>query len=75
MSPGLVSVIDIATRQEIARVPAGPGAHGVVAGPDGTRLFVTDQNGATLDVLNAQQRQVTNQVAVGSGPNGIAYAG
>ena len=51
MDSDTVTVVDTATLEVTARVPAGDGPTSVDVAPDGVKAYVTDLNSATVTVL------------------------
>ena len=64
--------IDPATRKLVTRVPAGQGAHGVVATPAG-KLYVTNANDSTVTVIDQAATRDLKTLAVANNPNGLTY--
>ena len=56
-------------------IKTGPGAHGIVFSPDGSRAYVTNQDEGTLSVIDAKSHKVVKSVKTGSKPNGLLYRG
>jgi len=65
--------VDVASWAVRASVKVGRAAHGVVASEDGTRVFVTNVNDATVSVVDPIARAVVGTVTVGAKPNGISH--
>jgi YVTN family beta-propeller protein len=65
-------VVDPATRKLVQRLPAGGGAHGVVATPAG-KVFVTNTTANNVMVLDAQAGTLLTTIAVGTNPNGLGF--
>jgi YVTN family beta-propeller protein len=77
---GLIRIFDVATRKEIAALPAAagsptdPGPVGVVMSADGTRAYVALQGINQVAVVDVRRGAVIAHLATGSGPDGIAHA-
>jgi len=54
----------------IARVPVGPDPRGVLLSPDGSRLYVANRLGDTVDVIDTNRNEVTRSIDLG-GPKTI----
>jgi YVTN family beta-propeller protein len=67
-----VSVIDTATNTVIATIPVGVAPSGVAITPDGSRVYVTNQNAASVSVIDRSTNTVIATVPVDFGPFGIA---
>jgi YVTN family beta-propeller protein len=68
-----VSVIDVAAGSVVDTIPTGAGAHGVAVSRDGRFVFVTNIVDSTVSVIDAENRAVVGDFAVGKGPNGITF--
>ena len=66
------SVIDIANDTVTATVPVGIMPWGVGVSPDGSKVYVTNNNSNDVSVINTTNNTVTDTVKVGSGPTGVA---
>ena len=71
-SSNSVSVIDTATNQVVATIPAGQKPAGVAAIPHGRRVYVSNPEGKNISVIDTESRTVIQTVAVGESPLGIA---
>lgn len=56
-------------------VQTGPGAHAIAVSADGSKVFVTNQGGDTVSVVDVAAGSVTATIAVGGKPNGMAVRG
>jgi len=74
-----VSIIDVASRTELAVLPTGAGPHEVAISSDGRTAVVTDygarQPGNSLTVIDVQDIEVTRTIDLGAHerPHGIAF--
>jgi YVTN family beta-propeller protein len=71
-----IHVIDPATNQVIKRIEVGPEPHGMVATPNGNRMFITLENvhGETGELLwfDPVNDTVTKRMTIGPRPNQLA---
>lgn len=67
-----VSKINLKTKQVVATIETGNGAHGVVTSPDGKYVFVTNMFDNTVSVIDQEQNKAIQTVQVGEMPNGIS---
>lgn len=65
-----VSKIDLATRQVVATIETGKGAHGLVVSTDNKYVFVTNMYDDTISVID--NNKVISTIKVGKTPNGIS---
>lgn len=65
---GNVVVMDTATNQKVATIPAQSVPYGVAVNPTGTRVYVTNNNSGTVSVINAQSNSVITHIPVGNAP-------
>ena len=73
---GAVTVIDVATRLQLAQVAMGPGAVplGIAPSPDGSRAYLAFAGSNVVEVFDLAGRNVTATIAVGAAPVGIAVS-
>jgi YVTN family beta-propeller protein len=69
-----VTAIDLATRQAVATLPAGPVAHAMALTRDGTRLYVVNRRGGSLTVVDARAPAVVDTLALSADPMGAAVS-
>ena len=77
-STGSVSVVDLATQQQVTTIPVGLQPTGMAL--SGNTLYVANTNSDSVSVIDITKRQVVQTIAVtpfpqaplGSSPNGIA---
>ena len=68
-------VIDVASRKEIKQLNMGGGSGGTLLTPDGARAFVAVAGKNKICVVDLKTLEVSGEVAVGNGPDGLAWAG
>jgi YVTN family beta-propeller protein len=66
--------VDTATHTVVATVPTGAGTSGVLADPDGTRVYATNTFVNTMSVIDTATLTVTATVPTGSRPRGLAMS-
>ena len=66
-----VTVIDTAMNTVVATVPVGTYPQGVAVTPDGTAVYVTNDNDFTVSVIAAATNTVVATVPVGAYPVGV----
>lgn len=59
----------------VRTVVTGAGAHAIAFAPDGSKAYVTNQEGDTVSVIEVASGTVTETIPVGSKPNGMAVRG
>lgn len=69
-----VTKIDLQSKQMTAIIETGKGAHGVVASPDNSRIYVTNMFDDTLSVIDNVQNKEIAEIPVGDIPNGVTLA-
>ena len=69
-----VDVIDNVTQTVVTTIPVGPGAWGVAASPDGTRVYVPNPGGNNVSVIDTSTNTVIATVPVGSSPYGAVVS-
>ncbi len=69
------AVIDVASRKEIKQLDMGGGSGGILVAPDGSRAYVAVAGKNKISVVDLKTLAVSGEVAVGNGPDGLAWAG
>ena len=70
---GVLAIFDAKTHASKGEVAAGTKPHGLLFEPAGKRLFVTDEDGGKVLVVDVAGRSVLSQIDVAGKPNGIAW--
>jgi YVTN family beta-propeller protein len=70
---GTMTVVDTATNTIVAVVPVGNSPGDAVASPDGTAVYVSLEEDASVAVFDPATNTVTNTIPVGVLPSGIAF--
>lgn len=69
-----VFIFDVETRTLLKRVYVGHGAAGILADPDGSRVFVACTPDNYIAIINIKVLEVAGHIEVGGGPDGLAWA-
>lgn len=74
---GRVVAYDSATPEEgpVRTIVTGAGPHAIAFGPDGSKAYVTNQEGDTVSVIDVASGAVMDTIPVGRKPNGLAVRG
>ncbi|MCM3693397.1 YncE family protein [Neobacillus niacini] len=67
-----VSKIELKTKEVVATIKVGKGAHGIVTSNDNQFVYVTNMYENTMSVINNNDNTVIATVNVGMEPNGIS---
>src|SRR5436305_12002975 len=67
-----VSLIDPTTDTVIGEIKGIEVGHGVQAAPDGSRIYVTNESLATLDVVDAPTLKIIKRIPLTGPPNNVA---
>src|SRR4030088_3452412 len=67
-----VHVIDPATNKVVQEIKGIEGAHGVNFSPDGSRIYIREEENKTLDVFDRKTGKLTKKVPLSDRPNNIA---
>ena len=73
LEAGDLVVIDTAARKEIKRIPLGKSPEGILITPDGARAFVAVNGDNHVAVIDVKTWQVSQTLATGTGPDGMAW--
>jgi len=69
-----VSVVDVATRREVARVQVGKGPHAIAVTNDGRRVIVANRGRTDLSVIDVRSRKVVATREVGQRPEHLTLS-
>jgi YVTN family beta-propeller protein len=67
-----VSLIDPVTDRIVAEIPDAEVIHGAAAAPDGSRLYLSNESLATLDVVDTRTLKITKRIPLTGGPNNLS---
>jgi YVTN family beta-propeller protein len=68
-----ITKIDLITKQVVATIETGKGAHGVVVSPDNKFVYVTNMYEATVSVIDNSTNKLVATIPVDGEPNGISF--
>ncbi len=68
-----LSKIDLSTKEVVATIEVGNGAHGIVVSDDNKYVYVTNMYDNTVSVIDNSKNKVIAIIPVGETPNGITY--
>jgi YVTN family beta-propeller protein len=69
----VVKVYRTSDFEQVATIPVGALPHGLWPSGDGSRVYVGIENGDAVDAIDTQTNKVIATVAIGQGPQGVAY--
>ena len=69
-----IHIIDPATDQIVAMIHGVEVPHGLVASPDGKRIYVTNEMRQTLDVVDVRTLEVFKRIPLSGRPNNVDVA-
>lgn len=67
-----VAVIDTGTNQVLKTIPIPAGPEGVVASPDGLRVYASSAGASTVSVISTVTDRVVSSIDVGKSPHNLA---
>lgn len=65
---GVLSVVDLATRQVMSTIAVGVQNHNVMLSPDQKSAWVTNNNDGTVSIIDTTTDRVVDTLRVGNGP-------
>jgi DNA-binding beta-propeller fold protein YncE len=68
-----LDVIDCATQTYVGSIPGLPGVAGALVSEDHDLVFTSNRGEDTIGIVSPERDEVLAKVAVGVGPNGLAY--
>lgn len=69
-----VAVVDAATLEREAKLPGGSDPEQFAVHPDGSRIYVSNEDAATATVLDVRSGEVLKTIPVGVEPEGVAIS-
>jgi YVTN family beta-propeller protein len=69
-----ISVIDPTTNKVIGEISGIELNHGVAIAPDGSKIYVSDENAESLDFVDAKTLQVTKRLPLTGHPNNVTIS-
>ena len=70
---GTVAIVDTDTLHEVARLPGGVFPDGIAYDAKDNRIFVSDEMGSAVTVIDAAQNKVIARIAVGGEVGNVQY--
>jgi DNA-binding beta-propeller fold protein YncE len=70
---GAVAIVDTDTLHEIARLPGGVFPDGIAFDPKDNRIFVSDEMGSAISVIDAGANRLTVRIAAGGEVGNVQY--
>jgi len=70
-----VAVIDTAQNKVLGTIAVPKGPHGLVATPDGRKVYVSSDGASTVSVIDSATDRVVASLEVGANPHGLAVSG
>ncbi|MBN9554897.1 MAG: YncE family protein [Alphaproteobacteria bacterium] len=70
---GAVVIVDTETLQEVARLPGGVFPDGIAYDPKDNRIFVSDEMGSAITVIDPGTNKVTARIAAGGEVGNVQY--
>jgi YVTN family beta-propeller protein len=70
---GAVAIVDTDTLHEVARLPGGVFPDGIAYDPKDNRIFVSDEMGSAVTVIDAAQDKVIAQIGAGGEVGNVQY--
>jgi YVTN family beta-propeller protein len=67
-----VHLIDPASDTIVGEIPDAEVIHGVTAAPDGSRLYLSNESTATLDIVDVNTLKITKKIPLTGPPNNVA---
>lgn len=67
-----VHLIDPASDTIVGEIPDAEVVHGAAAAPDGSRLYLSNESTATLDIVDAKTLRITKKIPLTGNPNNLS---
>lgn len=69
-----IAVVEVATLKRVAKLPSGPDPEQFAIHPDGSRIYISNEDAHTATVLDVESSEVLATVPVGVEPEGVAIS-
>jgi YVTN family beta-propeller protein len=69
-----IAVVDLATKKFVRKIPAGSDPEQFAVSPDGTKLYIANEDASAISVLDIKSGQVEKQIPVAEEPEGVVFA-
>jgi YVTN family beta-propeller protein len=69
-----IGVVDLTTLKFVKKLPSGTDPEQFAVAPDGRHLYISNEDVATLSVMNVETGKVEHIVPVAKEPEGVAFA-
>jgi YVTN family beta-propeller protein len=67
-----VHLIDPASDTIVGEIPDAEVIHGAAAAPDGSRLYLSNESTASLDIVDAKTLRITKKIPLSGNPNNVS---
>src|SRR3982074_458028 len=64
-----IHIIDPATNKVVGEIKGIEASHGVATSPDGSRIYISEEDQKTLTVVDGKTLQVTKKIPLSGNPN------
>ena len=64
-----IHIIDPATNKVVGEIKGVEASHGVATSPDGSRIYISEEDRKTLDVIDGKTLEVTRRIPLSGNPN------
>jgi YVTN family beta-propeller protein len=64
-----IHIIDPITNKVVGEIKGIEASHGIAVAPDGSRIYISEEAGKTLTVVDGKTLQVTKQIPLSGNPN------
>ena len=68
-----IAIIDLATKKFVRKIPAGTDPEQFAVSPDGTKLYIANEDAAAISVLDTANGHVEHQIPVTEEPEGVVF--
>lgn len=69
-----IAVVDLVTKKFLRKIPAGSDPEQFAVSPDGTKLYIANEDASAISVLNVGSDKIEQQIPVAEEPEGVVFA-
>jgi YVTN family beta-propeller protein len=69
-----IAVIDLATKKFVRKIPAGSDPEQFAVSPDGTHLYIANEDAGLISILNTATGKIEHEIPVAEEPEGVIFS-
>jgi YVTN family beta-propeller protein len=69
-----IGIVDLATKKFLRKIPAGSDPEQFAVSPDGTKLYIANEDAGSISVLDTANGKIENSISVAEEPEGVVFS-